>query len=152
MDFDAAGRLTKGLYAKKRKKAAPGESSKRAKVGSPSFEVPNIPTTGPEATLSVEVLSITEGNVDGEDPLPPAPLDLPAGGSMSNPLNERFGDDKKKKRAIVVKVAQKARPSGLSDNSSDDLGADPFDNPKIIRNLIDKFALSGEVDYLANLD
>ncbi|KAG1368327.1 hypothetical protein COCNU_14G007950 [Cocos nucifera] len=149
------GKLAKGLYARKRKGAAPSESSKRTKVGDLSFEVSNIPMIAFKVILDVEILSITGGNIEGENPQPPAPSSLPAGGPMPEPLTERagrVGDDKKKKRAAVTKVVRKACLGGLSDSGGNDLGAHPFDNPKIIWDLIDKFAMSEEVDRLVDLD
>ena len=62
------------------------------------------------------------------------------------------GDDKKKKKAAIVKVVHKAHPGRSNNSDGDDLGADPFDNPKIVQNLIDKFAMPKEVDHLAYLD
>ncbi|KAG1342379.1 hypothetical protein COCNU_05G006080 [Cocos nucifera] len=144
---DAMERLTKGLYAqKKRKGVAPGGSSKRTKVGDLSFEVLDVPATALEVVPGVEVPSITEGSVRGAGSQPPASLSLPIGGSMSKPPTERErgdGDDKKKKVAIV-KVACKAHSGGSSNSDNDDLGVDPFGNPNIIQDLTDKFALSGE--------
>ncbi|KAG1327724.1 hypothetical protein COCNU_01G016580 [Cocos nucifera] len=61
------------------------------------------------------------------------------------------GDDKNKKRAAIAKVVRKAHLGGLSDNGGDDLGTDPFGNPEIIRDLIDKFIMPEEVDRLADL-
>ncbi|EHA8587844.1 hypothetical protein COCNU_scaffold003376G000010 [Cocos nucifera] len=122
------------------------------KVDSPSSEVPDILVAAPEVTPSVEVLSITEGNIGDEDPHPPTHSGLPTRGSVSEPLNERVGGDKKKKRDAVMKVARKAHLGGSSDSDGDDLGADPFDNLEIIRDLIDQFTLFEEVDHLANLD
>ncbi|EHA8586564.1 hypothetical protein COCNU_scaffold000528G000020 [Cocos nucifera] len=66
----------------------------------------------PEATPSTEVLSITKGKVGGEDPQPPAPSGLPIGGSVLEPLNERVGDDKKKKRAAIVKEMEASKVQG----------------------------------------
>ncbi|EHA8587749.1 hypothetical protein COCNU_scaffold003121G000010 [Cocos nucifera] len=55
------------------------------------------------------------------------------------------GDDKKKKKkATILKMARRACSSGSSSSNDDDLGADPFSNPNIIQNLIDKFVLSEE--------
>ncbi|EHA8589048.1 hypothetical protein COCNU_scaffold007814G000010 [Cocos nucifera] len=62
------------------------------------------------------------------------------------------GDDKKKKKATIMKMARRACPSGPSNSGGDDLGADSFDNPNIIQNPTDKFILPGEVDRLADLD
>ncbi|KAG1338312.1 hypothetical protein COCNU_04G006180 [Cocos nucifera] len=142
-------RLTKGLYAqKKRKGVALGGSSKRAKVGGLSFEVLNVPVTAPKVVSSAKVPSITEGSVGGVGSQPPTSSSLPTGGSVFEPPSKRKrgdGDDKKKKKAIVVKVAHKAHPDGSSNSSSDDLGADPFDNSDIIQDLTNKFALPEEV-------
>ncbi|EHA8588022.1 hypothetical protein COCNU_scaffold003910G000010 [Cocos nucifera] len=74
---------------------------------------------------------------------------------MSMPSIERErgdGDDKKKKKAAIMKVACKAHPNGASNNSGDDLGVDPFGNLDIIRELTDKFILPEEVDRLVDLD
>ncbi|EHA8589313.1 hypothetical protein COCNU_scaffold009116G000010 [Cocos nucifera] len=63
-----------------------------------------------------------------------------------HPIERKRGDgyDKKKKKAAIVKVAHKARLDGSSNNGGDNLGADPFSNLDIIRDLTDKFALPGE--------
>ncbi|KAG1358602.1 hypothetical protein COCNU_08G000480 [Cocos nucifera] len=95
-----------------------------------------------EVVTGIELLPITEGSIGGVGSQPPASLSLPIGGSMSKPPTDR--DDKKRKKAGIMKVIRKARPSGSSNNSGDDLGADPFDNLDIIRDLIDKFTLLGE--------
>ncbi|EHA8586192.1 hypothetical protein COCNU_scaffold000035G000010 [Cocos nucifera] len=62
------------------------------------------------------------------------------------------GDDKKRKKAAIVKMAHRAHPGGSTNSGGDDLGADPFGNSNIIQDLTDKFALSEEVDHLADLD
>ncbi|EHA8587413.1 hypothetical protein COCNU_scaffold002139G000010 [Cocos nucifera] len=55
MDIDVVERLTKDLYAqKKRKGAAQGGSLKRAKVDSPSFEVLDVPMAAPEVVQGIE--------------------------------------------------------------------------------------------------
>ncbi|EHA8588428.1 hypothetical protein COCNU_scaffold005145G000010 [Cocos nucifera] len=127
MDTDAVERLTKGLYAqKKRKGAALSGSSKRMKVSGSSFEVSNVPTVAPKVVSDVKVFLITEGNIGGAGSQPSVSSSLPIGGLMSKPPTERErgdGDDKKKKKkAAVVKVVHKARPSRLSNNDDDDLG------------------------------
>ncbi|EHA8587963.1 hypothetical protein COCNU_scaffold003742G000020 [Cocos nucifera] len=58
MDTDVMERLTKGLYAQKRKRAAPGGSSKRMRVDGPSFEVLNVPMIAFEVISGIEVLPI----------------------------------------------------------------------------------------------
>ncbi|KAG1338313.1 hypothetical protein COCNU_04G006190 [Cocos nucifera] len=156
MDTDAVEKLTKDLYAqKKRKGAALGGSSKRAKVSGPSFKVSDIPTTVPKVAPGIKVLSIIEGSVGGTGSQPPASSSLPIGGLMLEPSTERErgdGDDKKKKKAAVVKVVHKACSGESSNGGSDDLGVDPFDNLYIIWDLTNKFAMSEEVDRLADLD
>ncbi|EHA8589352.1 hypothetical protein COCNU_scaffold009366G000020 [Cocos nucifera] len=156
MNTNAVERLTKGLYAqKKRKEVAPGGSSKGAKVGGPSFEASDVPMAAPEVIQNIEILSITEGSVGGAGSQPPVSLSLPTEGPMSKPPTERKrgdGDDKKKKKVAIMKVDRKARPGGSSNSGSDDLRTDPFNNLNIIQDLTDKFALPGVVDQLANLD
>ncbi|EHA8587434.1 hypothetical protein COCNU_scaffold002230G000010 [Cocos nucifera] len=148
-------RLTKDLYAqKKRKRVAPGGSSKRIKVGDPSFKVLNIPMAALKVAPSVEVLSITKGSVGGTSSQPSTSSSFPMGGPVLEPSTKRErGDrDDKKKKAAIVKVVHKAHSSRSSNSSSDDLGADPFDNSDIIQDLTDMFILPEEVDHLADLD
>ncbi|EHA8586611.1 hypothetical protein COCNU_scaffold000575G000020 [Cocos nucifera] len=148
VDTDDTKRLTKCLYAqKKRKGAAPGGSSKRMKVGSLSSKVLDVLATAPKVVLGTKVPSIIEGSVEGAGSQPLASSILPAGGSMSEPPTKRErgdGDDKKKKKAVVMKMAHKARSGRSSNSDSDDLGVVPFDNPNIIQDLSDKFALPKE--------
>ncbi|EHA8586723.1 hypothetical protein COCNU_scaffold000819G000010 [Cocos nucifera] len=149
-------RLTKGLYAqKKKKRAAPSGSSKRMTIDDPSSKVSNIPATAPEVVPGIEVPSIIKGSIGGMGSQLPASSILPAGGPMLEPPTKRErrdGGDKKKKKAAVMKVAHKARLGGSSNSDDDNLGVDPFDSPNIIRDLTDKFVLFREVDRLADLD
>ncbi|EHA8586580.1 hypothetical protein COCNU_scaffold000540G000010 [Cocos nucifera] len=48
-------------------------------------------------------------------------------------------------------MPRKALLSELDDDS-DEQGKDPFDNPKIIQDLTDKYAMSEVVDHMADLD
>ncbi|KAG1365050.1 hypothetical protein COCNU_12G000500 [Cocos nucifera] len=127
--------LTKGLYAQKRKEKAPSGSSKRAKVGAPSYVVLAIPVTASEVAPSVEVPPIIEVGAAGVDSLPPASLSLPAGEQVLEPPNEREkGDEKKKKKLAILKIVRKARP-GKPNDSGNDLREDPFDNLGLNRQI-----------------
>ncbi|KAG1338707.1 hypothetical protein COCNU_04G010130 [Cocos nucifera] len=152
MDAEAVEILTKGLYAQKRKGKASDESSKRAKVDTPSSMTPTtvvvafVVIEGTEVVPTVEVGTVDGGSMPPTFSSPPAKDQTP-----QTPTEREKEGEKKKKKKIVVKLFHKACPSESNDDS-DNLGEDPFSNPKIVRNLTDKFAMSEVVDRMADLD
>ncbi|KAG1338708.1 hypothetical protein COCNU_04G010140 [Cocos nucifera] len=153
MDTEVVGMLTKGLYAQKRKGKAPSGSSKRAKADASSSTIPTTTTTFFEAAEGIEVVSTTKVGATGGGLLPPTALSPPVGDQVLEPPTKREkGKEKKRKNKLaVMKIPRKARSSKPND-SGDDLGEDPFDNPKIVRDLTDKFTMSEVVDHMADLD
>lgn len=144
-------RLAKGLFAqKKRKGKASGESSKRAKVGTPDPVASAATDAAPEVRPGDEAVPTARVIVaEGESP-PPEPASLPSGDRASD-LSADKEKERRKGKAAVVK-ARKERPDEPSRSDNEDQGADPFGNPDIIRDLIDRFALPEEVDRLVDLD
>ncbi|EHA8587926.1 hypothetical protein COCNU_scaffold003602G000010 [Cocos nucifera] len=98
-----------------------------------------------------EVISTTYADIVEGESLPPELANLPTKDCMPDPSTDERKERRKGKVAIVKK-ANKAHRDEPSWSSDDDQGMDPLDNPDIIQNLIDKFALLKEVDRLANLD
>ncbi|EHA8587141.1 hypothetical protein COCNU_scaffold001466G000050 [Cocos nucifera] len=105
----------------------------------------------PEVRPRAEVALATSIDVAEGGSLPLEPICLPTWDHASDP--SAYKEKKKGKgRLTVGKVARKARPGEPSNSGSDDLGVDPFDNPDIIRDLTDKFAMPEVVDHMADLD
>ncbi|EHA8587340.1 hypothetical protein COCNU_scaffold001933G000020 [Cocos nucifera] len=88
--------------------------------------------------------------VEGESP-PSELANLPSEDCMPDPLTDKE-KKRRKEKAAIVKKACKMCPNEPDRGSNEDQGVDPFDNPDIIWDLIDSFALPEEVDCLANLD
>ena len=78
-------------------------------------------------------------------------MNLPSKDHASD-LSASKEKERRKEKAAIVKKARKVHPIELDRGSSEDHGADPFSNPDIIWDLTEKFALSEEVDRLADLD
>ncbi|EHA8588565.1 hypothetical protein COCNU_scaffold005805G000020 [Cocos nucifera] len=122
------------------------------KVGALSSMVPIVSVTSTKVALDVEAPPATEVSVVSVDSLPPASSSLHARGQASEPPIEREkGDDKKKKKSAIVKIVHKAHQAEPNDGG-DNLGEDPFENPKIIQDLTDKYAMLEMVDRMSNLD
>ncbi|EHA8589637.1 hypothetical protein COCNU_scaffold011629G000010 [Cocos nucifera] len=151
MDTEAVEILTKGLYVQKRKKKAPGGSSKRAKVDAPSSVAPTATAAAFEVAASIEVAPTAEVSTVGAGFMPPASLDPSSKDQASELPAEGEMEEGKKKKKAIVKTLHKARPSEPSDDRGE-LREDPFDDLRIIQDLTDKFAMMEVVDRMANLD
>ncbi|EHA8586216.1 hypothetical protein COCNU_scaffold000105G000010 [Cocos nucifera] len=152
MDTDAIERLARGLYAqKKRKGKTPGEGSKWVKVGASDLAAPATVDVAPEVRPENEGIPTTHSDIIEGESLPPEPANLPTGDCAPNPSADE-GKERRNGKATIAKKAQKAHQDEPNRSDGDDQGIEPFDNPDIIQNLIDKFALPEEVDCLADLD
>ncbi|EHA8586347.1 hypothetical protein COCNU_scaffold000192G000050 [Cocos nucifera] len=152
MNTDAVERLTKGLYIqKKRKGKAPSESSKWVKVGGSNPMAPISIDVAPEVRPRAEVALTASIDIIEGGSLPLEPVGLSVGDHTSDPSIDKE-KKKGKKRSAIMKVAHKAHPGEPSKSDNNDLGADPFGNPNIIRDLTDKFAMPEVVDHMADID
>ncbi|EHA8587653.1 hypothetical protein COCNU_scaffold002876G000010 [Cocos nucifera] len=152
METDAVERLTKGLYAqKKRKGKASSEGSKWVKVSASDPMAPVAADVTSEVYPRPEVALATSIDVVKGGSLPPEPVGLPVGYNASNPSANKE-KEKGKGRSTVAKVARKAHLDKPSNSDSNDLGADPFSNLNIIQDLTDKFAMPEVADCMADLD
>ncbi|EHA8586561.1 hypothetical protein COCNU_scaffold000525G000090 [Cocos nucifera] len=151
MDTEAMEMLTKGLYAqRKRKVKAPGESSKRTKVGALSSTAPATTNVALEVAKVIPTINVNAakgGSFPLESSSPPT-----RDQALKTPIETEEGKKRKKKRLAVMKIACKARPSEPSNSDGDGPRNDPFDNPNVIWDLIDKFTLPEVVDRMADLD
>ena len=78
---------------------------------------------------------------------------MPSGPSnkdwASEPSAEgEVGEGRKKKKAIA-KTSRKAHLSGAN-GDSDERGKDPFNNPKIVRDLTNRFTMPEVMDHMAD--
>ncbi|EHA8588220.1 hypothetical protein COCNU_scaffold004427G000020 [Cocos nucifera] len=89
---------------------------------------------------STEVALAAEVDIVGVGSVPPMPSGSSSGDWASkSPIEGVIGEGRKKKKAIA-KMFCKACLSGV-DGNSDERGGDPFDNPKIVRDLTNRFAM-----------
>ncbi|KAG1358576.1 hypothetical protein COCNU_08G000220 [Cocos nucifera] len=152
MDTQDAEMLTKGLYTKKRKRKASSDGSKRAKVGASSSEVSTPTAIASKVIVGIETTLTAEVNTAGVGSMPSIPSSPTNGDrTLELPAKEETSKGRKKKKA-VAKTSRKARLSGPDGNDDDERGEDHFDNPEIIQDLIDRFAMPEVVDQMADLD
>ncbi|EHA8589900.1 hypothetical protein COCNU_scaffold013242G000010 [Cocos nucifera] len=152
MDAQVAKKLAKGLQAYNRKGKALGESSKRAKVGTPSSTTPTAAVAVPKVAKGNEVIpTIKVGTMDGGSMALTSPSPPAKDQALHPPIKKDKGRENKRKKKVVVKMFCKAC-LGKSSNHSKALGEDPFSNPELVEDLTDKFAMLEVVHQMANLD
>ncbi|KAG1364257.1 hypothetical protein COCNU_11G010840 [Cocos nucifera] len=121
------------------------------KVGASSSAIPTSTAAALEVIVSIEVVLIAEVGTTGIGFMPSMPLGPSNGDRASElPTEGEIGEGRKKKKAIV-KMSRKVCLSGPN-GDSDERGEDPFDNPEIVRDLTDRFAMPEVVDHMADLD
>ncbi|EHA8586825.1 hypothetical protein COCNU_scaffold001015G000010 [Cocos nucifera] len=150
MDAKAAKMLTKGLFTRKRKRKAQEDGSKRAKVSVSSSEVPASTATTSEVNIDVKIAPTTEVDTTSTGPMPSMPSG-PSSEDRALKLPIKKGTGEKRKKKAITKMSYKARLGG-PDGNDNERGEDTFDNPKIIWDLVDRFAMPEVVDQMANLD
>ena len=112
---------------------------------------PTATTAASKIGASVKIPLTADVNIVGVGFLSPMPSGPSSGDQTSELLAEGEMEEGKKKKKAITKMPRKARVSELHDDS-DERGEDPFDNPEIIQDLTDKFAMPEVVDHLADLD
>ncbi|EHA8586858.1 hypothetical protein COCNU_scaffold001080G000010 [Cocos nucifera] len=152
MNANAMERLTKGLFTqKKRKEKASGESSKWVEVGASDSTAPTATEVAPEVCLGDEAVPTTHAKATRGGSLPPENANIPFEDRLPDPSVDQ-DKERTKWKVAIMKKAHKVHPDEPSRSGSEDQGSDPFSNPDIIWDLIDKFTLLEEVDHLAGLD
>ncbi|EHA8589910.1 hypothetical protein COCNU_scaffold013378G000010 [Cocos nucifera] len=151
MDTQAVEMLTKRLHAWKRKGKASDGSLKKVKVDAPSSTTPTTAAIASEVAKGAEVIPATEVGTIERGSMPPTFSSPPTKDQDPQPLAKREKGGEKKKKKVVMKMYCKVRP-GESNDNSDNMEEDPFSNPKIVRDLIDKFTMLEVVDRMADLD
>ncbi|EHA8589522.1 hypothetical protein COCNU_scaffold010472G000010 [Cocos nucifera] len=86
----------------------------------------------------------------GESLLPEPENLLSKDRALDAPMDKE--KERRKRKAAIIKKARKVHPDEPGRGSSKDQGVDPFGNPNIIQDLIDRFVILEDVDCLANLD
>ncbi|KAG1348004.1 hypothetical protein COCNU_06G018330 [Cocos nucifera] len=139
MDARFAKMLTKDLCTKKRKGKVQNDSSKRVKVGVSSSKVPTSTAAVFEVIVGIETaLTVKVGTV-GMGSVPSMPLGSSDGDQVLElPVKKGIGEGRKKK--VIAKTSCKACLDG-PDGDDNERGKDPFDNPEVIQNLADRFAM-----------
>ncbi|EHA8586313.1 hypothetical protein COCNU_scaffold000172G000020 [Cocos nucifera] len=142
--------LTKWLFTKKRKGKAQEDGSKRVKVSVSSSGVPASTTAAFEVIVDVKIASTTKVDIASVGLVPSMPSGPSSGDRVLElPIKKEIGEGRKKK--AIVKMSYKAHLDG-PDGNDNERGEDPFNNPKIVRNLVDRFAIPKVVDQMADLD
>ncbi|EHA8589708.1 hypothetical protein COCNU_scaffold012069G000010 [Cocos nucifera] len=98
-----------------------------------------------------EVIPTTYADVVEGESLPPEPTNLSTKDCTPDPSTDE-GEERRKRKGTIMKKACKVHQDEPNQSNDDDQGTDPYNNSNIIRNLIDKFTLLEEVDFLIDLD
>ncbi|KAG1360622.1 hypothetical protein COCNU_09G000850 [Cocos nucifera] len=153
MDVKAVEMLSKGLQAHKKKGTTfEGPTAKEAKVDASTFVAPTGAATTIKVVNIVEVIPTAKVSIAVEDSVPlTSASSLIEDPAPYSPIGREEGEKKKKGKRVIMKVHQKACPSG-SNGSDDSPREDPFSDLDLVRDLIDKFVLPEVVDQMANLD
>ncbi|KAG1334184.1 hypothetical protein COCNU_03G003030 [Cocos nucifera] len=146
MDGKTVKMLSKELQAYKKKGTTSDEPAvKKARVNTPS----SIASVDAAATTKVAAATRVGAIIEGS--MPPSSMSPPTEDPALRPLAGREEGEKKKEKKIIVKVHCKAHLDGSNDDNNNSR-EDPFDNPKLIRDLTNRFAMPEVVDQIADLD
>ncbi|EHA8586231.1 hypothetical protein COCNU_scaffold000110G000090 [Cocos nucifera] len=150
MDAQAAKMLTKELYTKKKKGKAQNDGLKSVKIGLSNSKVPASTVAAFEVITSIETTLTIEVGTVGTGPVPSMPSGSSDGDRISElPIKKGTGEGRKKK--VIAKTSCKAILGG-PDGDDNERGKNPFNNPKIIPDLADRFSMPEVVDQMAYLD
>ncbi|EHA8586979.1 hypothetical protein COCNU_scaffold001232G000010 [Cocos nucifera] len=148
MNAQAAKMLTKGLFIRKKKGKVQNDGSKRVKVGVSSSRVPTSTVAPSEVIVETEIAPTIEVDTASMSSMPSMPSGPSNGDRVSElSIKKRIG----RKKKVVMKTSFKARLGG-PDGDDNKQEEDPFDNPEIIQNLADRFAMPEVVDQMADLN
>ncbi|EHA8587028.1 hypothetical protein COCNU_scaffold001324G000050 [Cocos nucifera] len=122
-----------------------------AKVGASSFTTPATIVTTSEIIEGIKVVPIPEvSTIDGGSVASSSPSPLVEDQAPQPPIIKDKGGEKKGKK-VIIKMFCKACPGESSDDSKAS-GEDPFNDPDLVQDLTDRFALPEVLDQMADLD